>query len=155
MDKLIINNKTYTVDTLSKLPENLNHRKLAEKDIGNDILGFGGCFSPLSNHHRCDFEVHGVRYSSMEQFLMSEKAKLFNDHNTSKKVMSTDDCVQQLQFGKHVSGFKKETWEKQAVVLAERGLRAKFQQNPSLREHLVATGSKRLVEASPMTPFGE
>ncbi len=30
---------------------------------------------------------------------------------------------------------------------------AKFQQNPSLREHLVATGSKRLVEASPYDTF--
>ncbi len=50
LDRLIINSKTYTVDILCELPENLNPANLETKHIGNDTIASWGCYSPLSNH---------------------------------------------------------------------------------------------------------
>ncbi len=33
----------------------------------------------LSNWYRCDFSAEGIRYSSMEQYMMYQKAVLFRD----------------------------------------------------------------------------
>ena len=65
VDKLIINGSSYTVDTLSKLPERLRPDKTSSP-VKDNAQVFFTCASPLSNHYACNFTVGGTMYSSLE-----------------------------------------------------------------------------------------
>lgn len=41
----------------------------------------------LSNWYLSDFEVNGIKYSSMEQYMMYQKAVLFNDNVIAEQVI--------------------------------------------------------------------
>ncbi len=69
IDKLIINSKTYSVDTLHTLPDNLQPEKLATKVIGNNYW-FWSKDSPLSNHFIEPFQLQGKQYNCVEQYLV-------------------------------------------------------------------------------------
>lgn len=110
------------------------------------VFFYGGCFSQW---YRCSFEIDGVRYNCAEQFMMTEKARLFNDEGKEKQIMAASHPRDQKRFGREVSGFVKETWDAVAKDIVYRGNHAKFSQNPVLLEELLATKGKLLVEASP------
>ena len=48
-----------------------------------------------------------------------------------------------------MKGFNKEEWSLVAKQVMERGLELKFAQNSDLKEYLLSTNNKMLVEASP------
>jgi hypothetical protein len=96
------------------------------------------------------FEVDGVTYNCAEQFMMASKARLFGDHEVERQIMATSSPKQQKALGRKVSGFDETVWNRECIGLVVRGNMAKFGQNPDLRETLLATGDKTLVEASPM-----
>ena len=48
-----------------------------------------------------------------------------------------------------LEGFDKEQWDKACDGIVKRGNQAKFSQNPELKEFLLKTGKRILVEASP------
>lgn len=95
------------------------------------------------------FEVDGVRYTSAEQFMMAEKARLFGDEGTRAKILATASPRQQKRLGRQVEGFDDAVWDRERVGIVVRGNLAKFGQDPALRRALLATGDKVLVEASP------
>ena len=43
----------------------------------------------LSNWYLSDFGVNGIRYSSMEQYMMYQKALLFDDMEIAEQIMDT------------------------------------------------------------------
>lgn len=95
------------------------------------------------------FEVDGARYTSAEQFMMAEKARLFGDEVTRAKILATTSPRQQKRLGRQVEGFDDVVWTRERVGIVVRGNLAKFGQDPALRRALLATGDKVLVEASP------
>lgn len=80
----------------------------------------------------------------------AKKAKCFSDKETLKQILSAKDPVQMKAFGRQVRGFDAKVWDevKFSVVLNADYL--KFSQNTSLRDFLLQTGSKILVEARPV-----
>lgn len=44
----------------------------------------------LSNWYRCTFEINGIIFSSMEQFMMYKKAECFRDHLIGHQILETD-----------------------------------------------------------------
>ena len=80
----------------------------------------------------------------------AKKAKCFSDKETLKQILSAKDSAQMKAFGRQVRGFDAKVWDevKSSVVLNASYL--KFSQNASLRDFLLQTGSKILVEASPV-----
>jgi hypothetical protein len=68
VDKLIIDQKTYTVDNLFALPDELSPVKLATPSITEDIIAFTGAASPLSYFHPASFVMHGKTYLHSEQY---------------------------------------------------------------------------------------
>ena len=104
---------------------------------------------PFSNWMPSPFQIEGVWYNCAEQWMMAEKARLFKDEATLRKIMSAVDPREQKAYGRQVSGFDKEKWDAVARDIVYKGCRAKFEQNSDLARDLFATAGTTLVEASP------
>ena len=82
--------------------------------------------------------------------MMSKKAQCFGDDEALEQILSAKDPAQMKALGRQVRGFDAKVWDeiKFSVVLNASYL--KFSQNAHLRDFLLQTGSKILVEASPV-----
>jgi ribA/ribD-fused uncharacterized protein len=107
----------------------------------------------FSNWYYSPFVLDGVKYTCVEQYMMSEKAHLFGDEEVFAKIMATGDPREQKALGRAVKGFDKEKWEQVAQDIVYKACYAKFTQNPELEKALMATGDTILVEASPRDPI--
>ncbi|MCO6007654.1 NADAR family protein [Actinoallomurus purpureus] len=105
-----------------------------------------GC---LSQWYPAPFTVDGVRYATAEHFMMVGKARLFGDAEAEKVVLADDDPGKAKGAGRKVRGFDEETWAERRYDLVVAANEAKFGQHPALRDFLLATGDRVLVEASP------
>lgn len=103
----------------------------------------------LSQWWLCTFEVDGVYYNCTEQYMMAEKARLFGDADTLEKILASYEPMEQKKLGRRVQGYDDATWKAHRFDAVLRGNVAKFSQNGKLRDYLLSTGDKILVEASP------
>lgn len=122
------------------------HRSTRSGGIG------AGC---LSQWWPADFSVDGVVYRTAEHFMMAGKARLFGDEETAAEIVAAGHPKQAKDFGRRVRGFDEETWAAARFDLVVHGNLAKFGQHADLREFLLGTGERVLVEASPSTASGE
>ncbi|WP_426753853.1 NADAR family protein [Myxococcus sp. Y35] len=106
--------------------------------------------SPFSQWHRVAFEVGGVRYTCAEQYMMAGKARLFGDTEVLARILASDAPKTHKALGRKVRHFDAAQWEQAREQIVYEGNRAKFTQNPSLLEALLATAGTELVEASPL-----
>lgn len=102
----------------------------------------------LSNWYLSDFEVDGVRFSSMEQYMMYQKAMTFKDANTAEKIMTESDFAKIKQYGREVSNYDDVVWNGIRQIVVYRGLLAKFTQNEELKRMLKETGDAVLAECA-------
>ena len=105
--------------------------------------------SCLSQFYAAEFRVDGVRYPTAEHWMMAAKARLFGDRMTERAILEAAHPKKAKSLGRQVSGFESSVWERHAVEIVIEGNLAKFQQNRDLREYLLSTGDRILVEASP------
>jgi ribA/ribD-fused uncharacterized protein len=103
----------------------------------------------LSQWHKCRFVIGGVEYNCAEQFMMAEKARIFNDPDSLREIMRAKDPADQKRLGRNVKNFIKDKWEKVARGAVYQSNYAKFKQNKDLRDALFTTKGTTLVEASP------
>ncbi len=98
-----------------------------------------------------DFEVDGIRYNCAEQYMMAEKARLFegNDELLESCIMKESDPALHRQYGRRVKNYDDDAWNKVRKSIVVKGNYAKFSQNERLKQFLLSTGDKVLVEASP------
>ena len=95
-----------------------------------------------------DFEVDGIRYSSMEQYMMYQKARYFNDEHMMEEILKTDNPKEIKALGRKVSNFNNVYWNGIRQVVVFKGLLSKFSQNEMLKEKLKSTGDSILAECS-------
>lgn len=105
------------------------------------------CFGQWWN---CSFKVDGVDYRSAEQYMMAEKAKLFGDSEARDKILQSKHPKQAKELGRMVLGFQDDVWTEKRSEIVVDGNRAKFLQNEDLKEFLIQTRNRILVEASPV-----
>ncbi|ECQ6575527.1 NADAR family protein [Listeria monocytogenes] len=98
----------------------------------------------------CSFKVDGVEYNCAEQFMMAEKAKLFNDMEMREKILAAKHPKQAKDFGRLISGFQEDIWLKNRFNIVMLANQAKFSQNEELKKFLMQTKNRILVEASPV-----
>ena len=103
----------------------------------------------LSQWYECCFEVEGVRYHTAEQFMMAGKARLFQDEEVLLKIMEASTPNAYKKLGRLIQGFVQGTWDAHKYEIVVAGNKAKFSQNPELKEYLLSTGDAILAEASP------
>ena len=105
------------------------------------------CFSQW---YSSSFKVEGENYSSAEHFMMAEKARLFGDTEIRLKILTAKNPGEAKQLGRNVSGFKDDVWINHRFEIVVAANLAKFGQNADLKEYLLNTGERVLVEASPV-----
>ncbi|PUA29532.1 MAG: hypothetical protein B0W54_02815 [Cellvibrio sp. 79] len=96
------------------------------------------------------FAVDSVQYKSAEHFMMAEKAKLFGDSDIHQKIIEAATPDEAKSLGRKVKGFVSDIWDEKRFDIVVKGNLAKFSQNEALKNYLLSTGSKILVEASPV-----
>ncbi|KUP95736.1 NADAR family protein [Thermobifida cellulosilytica] len=106
-----------------------------------------GC---LSQWWEAPFTVAGEVYPTAEHYMMAEKARLFGDEATRRRVLEAPHPRAAKELGRRVRGFAEEVWAEHRYAVVVRGNRAKFTQNPDLGAFLAGTGDRVLVEASPV-----
>ena len=104
---------------------------------------------PFSQWYPSKFTIDGIEFVNCEQWMMYNKAILFEDHDIAKQILNTTDPSTQKSLGRRVSNFNDDTWMKVAYQIVVEGNRAKFSQNPRLYSALRLTGTDIIVEASP------
>lgn len=102
-----------------------------------------------SQWYSCNFEVDGEEYTSAEQYMMHQKALLFNDYAIAQKILETNNPSEQKGLGRRISNFNKDIWDKNSLKIVIKGNLAKFSQNPYLLKQLLATENRIFCEASP------
>ena len=97
-----------------------------------------------------DFVVADITYGSAEHWMMAEKARLFGDENTLAMILAAKSPAEAKKLGRLIQGFEPEFWEARKVAIVLAGNRHKFSQHPPLRQFLLSTNDRVLVEASPV-----
>ncbi len=105
------------------------------------------CFSQW---YEASFEIDGVIYQTAEHYMMAEKARLFGDTEAEKKIISASNPGEAKKLGRSVLGFDNNLWLENRFTIVVNANLAKFAQNSELKTYLLGTGSRVLVEASPV-----
>lgn len=90
-----------------------------------------------------------VTFPSAEHWMMVQKALLFKDPEIARQMLETEDMAQVKALGRKVKNFDEAEWVQARERIVVEGNLHKFGQNPGLRDKLLATGDKKIVEASP------
>ena len=147
-DKLVLKGRTYNVNTLNQLPEELNVFKVTSKE-NEDTIGFFGEINPLSNFYPSSFVHEGVQYISSEQLIQANKAKLFGDTDTYNEILCCTISLECKNLSKQIRNVDERKWEEEALNTCLPGIRAKFYQNTNVMDTLLnKTGKKRIVECT-------
>jgi len=96
-----------------------------------------------------NFEVDEIRYCCAEQYMMAEKARLFNDDEMLEKIMQATFPKEMKAYGRTVCNFEQSIWDAKCFQVVKDANRAKFSQNMELLQFLLGTKNRILVEASP------
>lgn len=115
------------------------------KDRNNEVSK--SCFSQW---YPAPFTLEEVRYHSAEHYMMAEKARIFHDLEVRDRIIATSNPGTAKALGREVKGFNQAIWEQQRMDIVIRANIAKFSQNKQLGEFLISTGTRVLVEASPV-----
>ena len=116
-----------------------------------NVIGFHNpeeVYGYLSNWYLADFVVDGIKYSSMEQYMMHQKAIVFNDSDIAKKIMETTDVGNIKALGRKIANYNDIIWNGMRQVIIYKGLLEKFKQNSQIKEQLLSTGNDILAECA-------
>jgi ribA/ribD-fused uncharacterized protein len=103
----------------------------------------------LSQWYPARFEIDGLSFPTAEHYMMHRKALLFGDHDTAEQILHAADARTAKALGRSVGGFVETTWREHRSSIVIEANDAKFSQSPELREFLLNTAPRVLVEASP------
>jgi ribA/ribD-fused uncharacterized protein len=106
--------------------------------------------SCLSQWWPSPFVVDGVEYATAEHWMMAAKARLFGDAEAERAVLAAAHPAEAKKAGRLVRGFDEAAWERERLGIVTEGSVHKFAAAPELRDFLLATGDRVLVEASPV-----
>lgn len=96
------------------------------------------------------FTVDGVEYRTAEHWMMAQKAVLFGDKDILPEILSANTPAEAKKLGRKVKNFDEKLWNNHKYELVKIGNQHKFQQYPDLKEYLLRTNNRVLVEASPV-----
>lgn len=104
------------------------------------------CFSQW---WKCSFVEDDITFCCAEQYMMYKKALLFEDYSIAKEILKTKNPKKIKELGRLVQNFDSKVWDEHKAEIVLQGNILKFSQNPELKDYLLGTGDKILVEASP------
>lgn len=102
----------------------------------------------LSNWYPSNFEMNHIKFSSMEQYMMYQKAACFGDQMIADQILGTDNVARIIELGRQVADYDENCWNGLRQLIVYEGLLAKFSQNNELLLKLKATGTAVLAECA-------
>jgi ribA/ribD-fused uncharacterized protein len=97
-----------------------------------------------------DITEAGKTYKTAEHYMMAGKAKLFNDMDVFEKILSKHSPKDVKDLGRQIKNFDADLWNKEKYTIVKKGNYLKFSQNQQLKNFLIQTKNKIIVEASPV-----
>ncbi|MDX2174022.1 MAG: NADAR family protein [Bacteroidota bacterium] len=111
----------------------------------DDTLG-KRCMSQWWQARFCD---NLYTYKTAEHYMMVKKAELFNDLKIIDQIVKCDSPKEAKALGRLVKNFDSVIWDSNKYKIVKQGNVLKFSQNQELKNFLLETGNKVIVEASP------
>ena len=105
------------------------------------IKEFKGKHRFLSNFYPSSFKINEIEYKTVEHWFQSQKTNNLNEQNSIRNA-KTPATAKAL--GKKCQ--LRDDWEQIKLIIMEKGVRAKFNQNPDLKQLLIDTGDQVLEE---------
>ena len=105
--------------------------------------------SEFSNWYECKFRYKNLTFFNSEQAFMWEKAVFFGDMDIAELIMKTPSPNQNKKLGRIVKNFNADVWLSAGYEIMVAVNLAKFSQNLILKDVLLSTEDKIIVEASP------
>ncbi len=102
----------------------------------------------LSNWFLSTFIIDNIAFSSLEQYMMYQKAVTFNDKTIAAQILATNDVAAIKALGRSVSNYDDSVWSAIREKVVFDGLMAKFSQNDDLKKRLLDTGDCVLAECA-------
>ncbi len=102
----------------------------------------------LSNWYLSDFTIDNIKFSSIEQYMMYNKAIYMQDEEVANKILKTNDVAKIKQLGREVTNYNESLWNGIRQIVIYNGLLEKFRQNDDLRKKLLDTGDAILCECA-------
>lgn len=143
------------------MEEKYNIQNLQEQQANNERIKFLHFWRHTNNKHEkvdksclsqwfeSPFEVEGIVYKTAEHWMMAGKAKLFGDTEMLAQILQCQTPGEAQKLGRKVRGYDGEIWKENRFEIVKQGNVHKFGQNELLKEYLLQTGERVLVEASP------
>lgn len=104
----------------------------------------------MSQWWLAEFSEENIVYKTAEHYMMAGKAKLFNDMDVFDKIISKASPKDVKDLGRQIKNFDADVWNENKYEIVKQGNLLKFSQNESLKQFLIQTKNKVLVEASPV-----
>ena len=138
----------YNIDTLLRMKANWTYSDFVFF-WGHTDRGEGLTKACLSQWFPCTFVVDGQYYNCAEQYMMAEKARIFGDEEIRQQILAEYSQMAMKKLGRKVKNYDDAVWKNVRFDVVVKGNLAKFSQNEKLRNFLISTDDKVLVEASP------
>lgn len=106
----------------------------------------------LSQWWMASFKEEDILYRTAEHYMMAQKAKLFNDLEIFDKIIEKESPKDVKDLGRQIKNFDSVKWDEKKYEIVAQGNYLKFSQNEKLKQFLIQTKNKVLVEASPVDP---
>ncbi|AYB30386.1 NADAR family protein [Chryseolinea soli] len=116
------------------------HSNKAPDEIGKFVF---------SQWYPSPFTLDGVEYKTAEHWMMAQKARLFGDHEISERILKATKPGEVKELGRKIRGFDEVKWNNEKFEIVKTGNIHKFNQNKKLKEYLLSTADRIIVEASP------
>lgn len=143
-DKLRFQGRNFNVENVHQT--GLNLTKLSEKHDEN-ILAFSGRFSMLSNLYPCRVEIDNQMFNSSEHAYQYKKCVAHGNHRAAAAVVLAQEPEGAMAAGSEVKAT--DEWKKsEGMKLMKTIVHSKCKNNKQVRDKLVSTESKVIVEAT-------
>ncbi len=106
--------------------------------------------SCFSQWWESQFTVDGIEYATAEHWMMAKKAELFKDKDVLEQILIAKSAAEAKKLGRKVRNFDPKVWGENCFDIVCDGNYHKFSQHNDLKEFLLNTKERILVEASPM-----
>ena len=119
--------------------------------MNDNYVFFYRTSSPFSNWYPTKYTYNEIEFNCSEQGVMWNKAILFNDYENAKKILKCIETEQHKmkKLGRLVKNFDNDIWNANKINIYKNHCREKFKQNEYLKQELMNTKGKILVETSP------
>jgi ribA/ribD-fused uncharacterized protein len=104
---------------------------------------------PFSQWYPSPFDVGDLHFPTAEHWMMVQKALFFKDEEHVNAILKNPSPDAAKRMGRLVRNFDLKKWDEVKFDIVVQGSILKFKSDEYLKERLLGTGDKVLVEASP------